>query len=107
MNTGSTFASGTLRYVSGGVGIDQQISLAARQTNVFNDVVPTLFGKPAPTLGYLVFTPVNGTFAITSRTYATLPNEPGTFGSATPTVALSSALKNGSLRAIGSLEDAR
>jgi hypothetical protein len=106
MNTGSTFASGTLRYVSGSTVLDRQIPLGARQTNTIADLTGTLFGITTPTVGYLVFTPVNGTFAITSRTYATLPNEPGTFGSATPTLALAAALKNGSLRAIGSLEDA-
>jgi hypothetical protein len=106
MNTGSTFASGTLRYVSGSTVLDRQITLGARQTSAIADLTGTLFGITTPTVGYLVFTPVNGTFAITSRTYATLPNEPGTFGSATPTLALAAALKNGSLRAIGSLEDA-
>lgn len=106
MNTGATTASGTLRYVSGATVLDRQITLGARQTTAIADLTGTLFGITTPTVGYLVFTPVNGTFAITSRTYATLPNEPGTFGSATPTLALAAALKNGSLRAIGSLEDA-
>ena len=65
------------------------------------------FGNSAPALGYLILTPVNSTFAITSRTYATDPAHPefGTYGSGTPTLAVSAALTNGSLRAIGSLED--
>ena len=105
MNTGSTPASGTLSYVSGSTVLDRQINLVARQTNAIADIIGSLFGSTTAT-GYLVFTPVSGTFAITSRTYATSPDQPGTFGSGTPTLALSAALKNGSLRAIGSLEDA-
>jgi hypothetical protein len=107
MNTGTTQASGTLRYVANGVGIDRQVMLGGRQTAVYKDLTATLYGIPTATVGYLVFTPVTGTFAVTSRTYATAtPDALPTLGSATPTVALAQALKAGSLRAMGGLEDA-
>jgi hypothetical protein len=107
MNTGTGSGTVQVRYISSGAPLTTQISLGARQTSVINNATQTLFGNNAPALGYLIFTPVNSTFAITSRTYATDPAHPerGTFGSGTSTLAVSGALKNGGLRAIGSLED--
>jgi hypothetical protein len=107
MNTGGTTGSVQVQYISNAAPLTTTISLGTKQTNVLNNVTQTLFGNSAPALGYLIFTPVNSTFAITSRTYATDPAHPekGTYGSSTPTLAVSIALKNGSLRALGSLED--
>ena len=107
MNTGSTSGSVQVRYISNAAPLTTSISLGARQTSFILNVTQTLFGNNAPALGYLIFTPVSSTFAITSRTYATDPANPqkGTYGSGTPTLAVSGALKNGDLRALGSLED--
>jgi hypothetical protein len=107
MNTGGTSGSVQVRYISSGAPLTTSISLGAKQTSFILNVTQTLFGNNAPALGYLIFTPVSSTFAITSRTYATDPANPqkGTYGSGTPTLAVSGALKNGDLRAIGSLED--
>jgi hypothetical protein len=107
MNTGGTSGSVQVQYISSGAPLTTSISLGAKQTSVINNVTQTLFGPSAPALGYLILTPVSSTFAITSRTYATDPTNPqkGTYGSGTPTLAVSAALKNGALRAIGSLED--
>jgi hypothetical protein len=106
MNTGSGTASGTLRYVSSaGTATDRTINVGARQTSLLGDVVGTLFGASA-TSGFLVFTPVAGTFALTSRTYATVGDSPATYGTHVPALAASASLTLGSLRAISSIEDA-
>ncbi len=105
-NTGSAQASGTLRfYPRGGNPADRQITLGARQSNVVSDVIGTFFNAPNGSVGYLLFTPVTGTFVITSRTYTTVAGQAATFGTGVPTLAASGALKAGSLRPIGSLED--
>lgn len=105
MNTGTATASGTLRFVSSaGSTADQQITLGSHQSDNIADVIGTRFGQSS-TSGYLLFTPAAGTFAITSRTYATVGSNPATYGTAVPAMATSAALKLGSLRAIASLED--
>ena len=105
MNTGSAQASGTLRYVaSTGSAVDRQVTVGARQTSLIGDVVGTLFGSSS-TSGYLLFTPGTGTFAITSRTYATVGDNPATYGTHVPALATSAALTLGTLRAVGSIED--
>jgi hypothetical protein len=105
MNTGTATSSGTLRFVSSaGSTADQPITLGAHQSNNLADAIGSLFGQSS-TAGYLLFTPASGTFAITSRTYATVGSNPATYGTAVPAMAMSAALKLGSLRAIASLED--
>jgi hypothetical protein len=106
-NTSSGQASGTLRfYPRGGSPSDRQITLGARQTNILGNVIGTLFNAPSGSLGYLLFTPAAGTFAITSRTYTTVAGQAATFGTGVPTLAAAASLTPGALRAIGSLEDA-
>lgn len=105
-NTGSSQGSGTLRFISRtGEMSDRQITLGARQSNIIANVIGSLFGAPNGSIGYLLFTPVTGSFVITSRTYTTVAGQVATFGTGVPTVAASSSLKSGGLRAIGSLED--
>jgi hypothetical protein len=106
MNTGSGQASGTLRFVSSaGNAVDRQITVGSRQTSLLGDVVGTLFGLSS-TSGYLLFTPVTGTFALSSRTYATVGDNPATYGAHVPAQATSASLKLGSVRAVGGIEDA-
>ena len=105
-NTGSTSGSGTLRFVSRiGTITDRQITLGARQSSIINDVIGTFFAAANGSVGYLLFTPVTGTFVITSRTYTTVAGQTATFGTGVPTLAASAALKAGSLRPIGPLDD--
>jgi hypothetical protein len=105
--TGTGQASATLRYISRtGDKIDRQVTLGSRQTQTISDVISTLFGVTTDTVGFIQITPVTGTFAITSRTYSTNATVPGTFGTGVPTLSTGQTLKAGSLRAIGSLEDA-
>jgi hypothetical protein len=105
MNSGSGAAAGTLRFVSStGTTADRAVSLGGHQSDNLADVIGTLFGQSSSS-GYLIFTPNTGTFAVTSRTYATVGGNPATYGTAVPALAVAAALKNGSFRAIGSLED--
>lgn len=105
-NAGSGQASGTLRYVSrSGDKLDRQITLGAHETNVLADVVGTLFITSGDSVGYLSFTPVTGSFAISSRTFTTI-GASGTFGTGVPTIAAIAALKNGAVLPIAGLADA-
>jgi len=106
-NTGSASASGSLEFFPrGGAPSTRMITLGGRQSTILNDVIGTFFGLPSGSVGYLLFTPTVGAFAITNRTYTTAAGSTGTFGSAAPVLAASGMLKAGSLRAIGSLQDA-
>ncbi len=106
-NTGGSQGSGALQFFPrSGSPSSQQITLGARQSMVLNDVIGTFFNAPSGSVGFLMFTPSAGTFAITNRTYTTVAGQTGTFGSASPALPVSGSLKTGSLRAIGSLEDA-
>lgn len=107
-NISASQGTGTLRfYPRGGAPVDRQIPpLGARQSNIVNDVIGTLFNAPSGSVGYLLFTPASGTFVITSRTYSTVTGRPGTFGTGVPTLPAAGSLGAGALRAIGSLQDA-
>src|SRR5262249_41730586 len=106
-NTGSASASGMLTfYPRGGTPTSKTVTFGGRQSTILNDVIGTFFGSPNGSVGYLLFTPTTGAFALTNRTYTTAAGSTGTFGSAAPVLAASTMLKAGSLRAIGSLSDA-
>jgi hypothetical protein len=106
-NTTSSQASGMLQFFPrSGSPSSRPVTLGARQSTILNDVIGTLFGAPNGSVGYVLFTPSAGTFAITNRTYTTAAGQSATFGSAAPTLPLNGSLKAGALRAIGSLEDA-
>jgi hypothetical protein len=105
-NTATGQASGTLRfYPRGGSPTDRQVTLGSLQTSLLTNVIGSLFGAPSGSVGYLLFTPAAGTFAITSRTYTTVAGQVATFGTHVPTLAAAASLTTGSLRAIGSLQD--
>src|SRR6266852_3583818 len=105
-NTSSGQGSGTIRFVSRTGSIsDRQVTLGSRQSTTISDVIGTLFGAPNGSVGYLLFTPVTGTFVVTSRTYTTVAGQTATFGTGVPTLAASAALKAGSLRPIGPIDD--
>ena len=105
-NTGTASASGMLEFFPrSGAPVIKTISLGGRQSTTLNDVIGTFFGSPNGSVGYLLFTPTVGAFALTNRTYTTAAGSTGTFGSAAPVLAAGGMLKTGSLRAIGSLSD--
>lgn len=106
-NRGAASGSATLTYVTRtGQKIDHQISLGARQTTVLSDAVGTFFNVTGDSAGYLLFTPVTGSFAVSSRTFTTIGGKPDTFGTGVPALAASSALANGGSRDIAGLSDA-
>ena len=106
-NTGTSSASGSLQFFPrGGSPSTRQITLGARQSTILNDVIGMLFAAPSGSVGYLLFTPSAGSFALTNRTYTTVAGQSGTFGSAAPALPANGSMKAGSLRAIGSLQDA-
>ena len=106
-NTGSGAGSATLRYFPrSGAPVDRTISLGGRQSTILADVIGTFFGQASGSVGYLLFTPITSSFVVTNRTYTTAAGQSATFGSAAPTLPAAGSLKNGALRAIGSIEDA-
>ena len=74
-----------LRYypTTGGVH-EKEIVLAPFESAVMDDVIQSTFGIDVDTLGHLVFEPVSGQFAATSRTYTSVEGSPATYGSAVP-----------------------
>lgn len=99
-------SQGVLRYypTTGGV-IERPIDLGLLQTSVMVDVVRTVFGIETDTIGHIVFSPSNGAFAATSRTYTIVEGSPATFGSSVPALGQSLALRRGQSRRIGALQD--
>ncbi len=108
MNTGTTPASGVLRFLArDGSVIEKQIAIGSGQTLVSADVISTLFGATTDTAGFLVFVPGSGSTAMTSRTFSTKPGLSGSYGTAVPSLAPAFALESGERRQITAVEDAR
>ncbi len=106
-NRGSGTASGTLRYIARtGETIDRPINLGAKQSDIIPDVVGSRFNVVGDSVGFLRFTPVTGSFAISSRTFTTIADQPPTFGTGVPVIGTSIMLRAGSSRAIAGLSDA-
>lgn len=106
MNSGDSTASGTLRYIGrGGETAEKAVSINPRAATILVDVVATYFDIRTPTVGYIVFTPTNGNFAVNSRTYTTTQGQAATFGTSIPAVPLASSLRLGQLRQFGGIED--
>ena len=107
MNRGSGTATGTISYLGrAGELVSKSVSLGSRQSMIISDIVGTLFGAADGSVGYITFTPLTGSFAVTSRTYTTVAGAPATFGTGVPALSSASALRRGEVRAIASLEDA-
>lgn len=106
MNNGSFTANATLRFVSAtAAASERQVTVGVRQTRMLGDVIGSLFNLSS-TSGYLIVTPAPGTtLAVTSRTYATVGDNPATYGTHVPVLATAAALKLGTLRTIGAIED--
>lgn len=105
VNSGTSPGSGTLRYTdSNGATFDRDLTLAAGQTLVYEDVTQSLFGIEANTVGYLRFTPGTGSLRMTSRTY-NLVADGSTYGSGVPAQPLAAALSVGQRRRFGGIDD--
>ncbi|MFA6955712.1 MAG: hypothetical protein WC538_07560 [Thermoanaerobaculia bacterium] len=104
-NVGSVAASGTLEYFQrDGVRFTKPLALGAGETIEYSDVAGTHFGAPSGSLGFIVYTPSSGSVAATSRTYATVGDRPGTYGTGVPALPRSSAMRLGQSRQINGLE---
>jgi hypothetical protein len=104
-NVGTGAAAGTLEYIQrDGARFSKPVSLAPGATDEVSDVVGTHFGAASGSLGYLVYTPSTGSIAVTSRTYATVGNRPGTYGTGVPALPRSSAMRLGQARQINGLD---
>lgn len=98
-------ASGTLTYFPEvGPAVERPLTFGPRESRSFPDVISSLFELPEPTVGYLVFTPASGSFAVTSRTYRVV-NQGTSFSATVPALPLSSALALGQVRKISGIED--
>lgn len=107
MNSGPTAATGTLRYVGrGGETADRTVALGPNSSTILVDVVAAHFNISNPTVGYIVFTPANGNFAVNSRTYTTTQGQSATFGTSIPAIPLASSMRAGQMRQFGGIEDA-
>ncbi|MBW3671719.1 MAG: hypothetical protein KY432_08625, partial [Acidobacteria bacterium] len=112
VNRSDETASGILTYITrpgeGRAPIHQSITLGPDQSVVFEDVTTNLFGvDPSQfTLGYMKFLPQSGSLSVTSRNFATVGNDPGTFGTGVATVPATAALQLGDVRRIGGVRDA-
>jgi hypothetical protein len=76
-------------------------------TAVYGNVVSTLFGRPAPSIGYLVIRPSASTPILAStRTYTT-DNAPApkTLGTTVPAIARTAGIVRGQAKTIGGLKD--
>lgn len=108
MNTGDFPSSATLSfYDEGGQKTDRSFNVGPMQSITHSDVTTTLFGKSAPHIGYLVFTPGAGNFVVTSRNYSTAAGSAGQVGTAVPVLDRSNgALAAGRSKRIGGISDA-
>jgi hypothetical protein len=114
INRGTTQASGILRYIPQPAEegapidpIDRTITLGPRQSAVLEDATTTLFGLDPTqfTLGYMKFLPQTGSMTVTSRNFATVGDDPGTFGTGVATQANDASLRLGQVRRIGGVRD--
>ncbi len=111
INRGETNASGTLRYITrleeGRPVLERKINLGPGESSILEDVTASLFGiDPADAnLGFMKFIPENGEMTVTSRNFATVGSDPGSFGTGVPTVPLGRAMKLGEVRRIGGVKD--
>ena len=104
-NIGTTDATGTFEYIQrDGVTFSKPVSLKAGASVEYFDVVGSLFGAASGSLGYLIYTPDTGSVAATSRTYATVGNRPGTYGTGVPALPRGSSMRLGQSRQINGLE---
>lgn len=115
----SAFAQrGMLRFISRSSQVfESLIELAGGRSLGLDDLLGQQF-QLVSDAGYLVFFPLcdsagedltagecEATFSLASRNFATVGDDPGTFGTAVPAVALASALRVGQSRLIGGVED--
>ena len=105
-NRAAAGGSGVLTfYDRGGSRRQRDITLAQGQSLVVADVISNSFPDLTEPLGYLQFEPHdNGSFSLTSRTFATNAAVQGTFGTGVPVLPRSAALRLGQSKIITGLD---
>ena len=107
VNAGNTTSSATFLYRDrSGSTLSRTLTLAAGEAYETNDLLGTLFGIPDQAIGHVVVTPASGRWVVNTRTYTTSPGSSSTYGSASPTLSLSSSIGRGESRRFGAIEDA-
>ncbi len=107
MNTTEAPATGRFDYFGrAGERASADVDLGPLQSRVMSDVIQSLFGITTDSIGYVTFTTSSGSFAVTSRTYTTEVGKTTTYGTAVPPVPVSAALRAGTVKRIGGLDDA-
>lgn len=91
-------------YDAGGTTATRELSLGPGESATLNDIVGSSFAGIGSGLGYLEFLPRDGGFSLSSRTFATTPGAPGTYGTGVPVLPRSAALRLGQSRTIAGLE---
>lgn len=103
-NPDATPATLQLRYVdSNGATSTQTITLAAHETRTISNAVRTLTGNSSSSYGAIVIDPLRGTFAASSRTWATATS--GNLGSAAPLVSAAAGLRVGQKQTFAGIDD--
>lgn len=90
-------------YSDGATPATRSITLAAGETRVLEDIVGSLYPDLTGRVGSLVVRP-SSNVTVTSRTFATQDDVPGTFGTGVPVLPFSAALHAGQSRFIAGLE---
>lgn len=105
MNPGSGAINVRLAFVpNAGAVTTRDVSLGARVTRVWEDVLKDLFALESG-LGFIEIDPHGAAVALTSRTFATIGSDPRTFGTGVPAVP-ATAMGPGSWRRISGIDDA-
>lgn len=103
-NRAGSSGGGTLLYHDRtGFTRQREVTLAPSETQVINDVIATAFPDLTSALGYIEFLPRAAT-NLTSRTFASKPDLPGTYGTGVPSLPRSTSLRLGQTRTIAGLD---
>lgn len=107
-NGGTASTTATVQYFPrGAASVQKQVTIAPRASQTLNDVVGGFFGLAGDSVGFVNVIPTAGaSLYVTSRTYTSAAGSAGTFGTAVPAIPAASALRAGTSKIIGGLEDA-
>lgn len=105
MNEGGTDATVAVRFVTNGVEpVSREVTLGPLSTATWDDVMEELFDLDSG-VGFIEIDPADSAVSVTSRTFATIGEDPRQFGTGVPTVA-SNAMNLGEMKRISGFDDA-
>lgn len=104
---GTGAASLRLRYLDrSGTSQERTVDIVPFGSVLYEDVTRTLFGIDGDALGYLVATPLSGSFHASARTYNLVAGSGATYGTSVPALPLAAAIGFGQSRRFGGVDDA-